>query len=82
MELLKIVLYSLLDCILSRVNDETRAINNNIFDGPSFGLDLYLCCGRKIFCKQHNYEKQIKIDNDDALPLDFFEVFQLCRVND
>ncbi|PKY34353.1 hypothetical protein RhiirB3_453983 [Rhizophagus irregularis] len=64
------------NCILSRVNDETRAINNNIFDGPSFGLDLYLCCGRKIFCKQHSYEKQIKIDNDDALLLDFFELNQ------
>jgi hypothetical protein len=66
--------------ILSRVNDETKAIYNDFYNGPSFGHgDLYLCTtfggGLKIICKKRYYEKQI-IESNDALSLEF-EVFQI-----
>ncbi|EXX73351.1 uncharacterized protein OCT59_021239 [Rhizophagus irregularis] len=66
--------------ILSRVNNETKAIYNDVYNGPSFGHgDLYLCTtfggGLKILCKKKYYEKQI-IKSYDALSLEF-EVFQI-----
>ncbi|GBC27228.2 carbohydrate-binding module family 13 protein [Rhizophagus irregularis DAOM 181602=DAOM 197198] len=71
--------------ILSRVMDETKAINNNNFYGPSFGLDLklqLLFSDGKISCDKNHYEKPIKVNNDDSFILDFFEVFQLCKTDD
>ncbi|PKY36162.1 hypothetical protein RhiirB3_458192 [Rhizophagus irregularis] len=56
--------------------DETKAINNNNFYGPSFGLDLklqLLFSDGKISCDKNHYEKPIKVNNDDSFILDFFE---------
>ncbi|GBC09454.1 hypothetical protein RclHR1_08880007 [Rhizophagus clarus] len=66
--------------VLSRVDDEAKAICNDLYNGPSFGHgDLYLCTtfggGLKIFCKKKFYERQI-IERNDALSLEF-EVFQI-----
>ncbi|GBC09455.1 hypothetical protein RclHR1_08880008 [Rhizophagus clarus] len=71
--------------VLSRVNDETKAVCNCAYLGPSFGykdLCLSINLGGNIIikCKKMNYEEQI-IGNSDVLFLDFFEVFQLCETD-
>ncbi|GES76320.1 carbohydrate-binding module family 13 protein [Rhizophagus clarus] len=65
--------------VLSRVNDETKAVCNCAYLGPSFGykdLCLSINLGGNIIikCKKMNYEEQI-IGNSDVLFLDFFEEY-------
>jgi hypothetical protein len=61
--------------ILSRVNNETKAIYIYLYDSPSFGIeDLYFYFssydGLKISCWKSDYEKEIIAGND--ISLDFF----------
>jgi hypothetical protein len=64
--------------ILSRVVNETTAIHNNPFSGPSFGRDLVLSgtgfCNS--YCKKGSYEEPIR-ETEKKFSVEEFEVFKL-----
>ncbi|CAB4426106.1 unnamed protein product [Rhizophagus irregularis] len=65
--------------ILSRVKEETKAIYNGCYCGPSFNNDLYLYIDinnkLRIGCIKSSYEKDFKEINNSCI--EEFEVFQI-----
>ncbi|EXX61463.1 hypothetical protein RirG_171020 [Rhizophagus irregularis DAOM 197198w] len=65
--------------ILSRVKEETKAIYNGCYCGPSFNNDLYLYINihneLKIGCIKSSYEKDFKEINNSCI--EEYEVFQI-----
>jgi hypothetical protein len=65
--------------ILSCIEDNERAIFNNVNRGPSFGygdLDFY---GNYGFCVNYSYEKPIR-ETDDEFLVEEYEVFQVVKI--
>jgi hypothetical protein len=62
--------------ILSRVMNETNAILNGSFNGPSFGIsDLFILGFSGSYCKQNSYEKPIR--RTEYFVVEECEVFQI-----
>ncbi|GES76308.1 carbohydrate-binding module family 13 protein [Rhizophagus clarus] len=66
--------------ILSRVINDKKAINNNPYNGPSFGtsdINLFIFFGfLRVRCVRNNYKKLIR-ENDKSSFVEDFEVFQI-----
>ncbi|PKY63456.1 hypothetical protein RhiirA4_492426, partial [Rhizophagus irregularis] len=73
------------DEILSNVKVINHALNYSQWNGPSFGLDLFLHGDNRTrdydnnYCKQRDYEKKIR-DTDDKFLIDDYEVFQIIKL--
>ncbi|RGB21421.1 hypothetical protein C1646_778073 [Rhizophagus diaphanus] len=65
--------------ILSRVLDETYAIDNYLYYGPSFGaLDLKIIGDSFNKCSRSSYEKLIR-ETVDYFAIEEYEVFQIIK---
>ncbi|GES83689.1 BTB/POZ protein [Rhizophagus clarus] len=78
------------DHIISRIEDEKKAINYGSLYGPSFGFgDLIVHGGPgndnfydsdNNYCKKSSYEKQIRNTND-TFSIEEYEIFQIIKKN-
>jgi hypothetical protein len=70
---------SIENCILSRVMDESHAIFNSFYYGPSFGTSDIIIWSKfsgKSICRKSSYEKSIR-KTDDMFIVEECEIFQI-----
>jgi hypothetical protein len=65
------------NCIISRVRNETNAIYNSPYFGPSFGSKDLLSSGLTIRCKRSSYEMSIRETSNEDIKIEEFEVFRI-----